>query len=114
MLAPFEEGAGRVSFEIPDGICEAVLASPVFVPAEIDPSSNDRRLLGLAIADILIDGKIMPLEQVANVADLHKRSPREPATWTRGAVRLRFGAGARVVSLMLAASPKIWQRRKSA
>jgi hypothetical protein len=114
MLAPFEEGAGRVSFKIPAGVSEAILASPVFVPAEIDPSSNDRRLLGLAIAEILIDGKIVPLAQVMNAEDVHKRSPREPATWTRGAVRLRFDPGAEVISLVLAASPKIWQRRKSA
>jgi hypothetical protein len=71
-------------------------------------------LLGLAIAEILIDGKIVPLAQVMNAEDVHKRSPREPATWTRGAVRLRFSPGAEVISLVLAASPKIWQRRKSA
>jgi hypothetical protein len=114
MLAPFEEVAGRVSFRIPAGVREAILASPVFVPAEIDPSSNDRRLLGLAIAEILIDGKIVPLAQVMNAQDVHKRSPRETATWTRGAVRLRFEPAAEIFSLVLAACPKIWQRRKSA
>jgi hypothetical protein len=113
LLAPFEEEAGRVSFRIPEGVREAVLASPVFVPAEVDPASNDRRRLGLAMTEILIDGKMIPIEQVANIVDLHKRAPRESATWTRGAVRLRFPAGAQVISLMLAASPRIWQRRRA-
>jgi hypothetical protein len=114
LLPPFEAGPGRISFRIPAGVQEAILASPVFVPAEIDPASNDRRLLGLAIIDILIDGKIAPLVQVANPVDLHKRAPRETATWTRGAVRLTFPADAETVSILLAASPRIWQRRRAA
>jgi hypothetical protein len=114
LLLPFEAEAGRISFQIPQGVREAILASPVFVPAEVDPASNDRRLLGLAITEILLDGKIVPLAQVANAQDLHKRSPRETATWTRGAVRLTFPTNAKMISLLLAASPRLWQRRQAA
>jgi hypothetical protein len=114
LMPPAEDAAERISFQIPAGVREAILASPVFVPAEIDPGSNDRRGLGIAVIEVLVDGKAMKLEDVANQEDLHKRSPRETATWTRGAVRLNLPAGTKVISFIMAAWPRVWQRRVAA
>lgn len=114
LLAPAEDAAERISFNIPAGVSQVILASPIFVPAEIDPGSNDRRGLGIAVIEVLVDGKAMKLEDVANPADLHKRSPRETATWTRGAVRLTLPAGTATISFIMAAWPRVWQRREAA
>lgn len=114
LMAPAEDAAERISFAIPAGVSEAILASPVFVPAEIDPASNDRRLLGIAVIEVLVDGKAMKLEDVANQADLHKRSPRETATWTRGAVRLALPPETKMISFIMAAWPRVWQMREVA
>jgi hypothetical protein len=110
MLLPFENLPGRVSFALPPGTTEAVFCSAVFIPAEIDPFSDDRRRLGVAITDILLDGKLVPLDQVIRPQDIHRRAPRESATWTSGATPLKITSGTGIISLNLAAIPKVWRK----
>ncbi len=114
LLAPSEVVPGRVSFVLPAGVTEAIFCSPVFVPAEIDPASNDRRRLGVALSEILLDGKLVPLERVMLAADLHRSGPRESSTWTRGAARLQIPAGTGVLTFIIAAPPKLWRARARA
>jgi hypothetical protein len=111
LLQPAETVPGRVTFALPPGTTEAVFCSAVFVPAEIDPASNDRRRLGVALTDILLDGRLVPLERVAAAADLHRRAPREQSTWTRGAVRLAIPTSPDVIALNFTACPKLWRPR---
>jgi hypothetical protein len=113
-LEPAASVPGRVTFTLPDGMREAVLCCPIFVPAESDPASNDRRILGVALTDIMLDGKLVPIESVMAAADLHRRPPRETATWTRGAVRLRFPPGTGSITLNIAASPRLWRNAYAA
>jgi hypothetical protein len=110
MQLPFENLPSRVSFTVPEGTTEAIFCSAVFVPAEIDPFSDDRRRLGVAIADILIDGRTVPLERVIRAGDLHRRTPRETATWTNGATRVAIPSGTKIITFNLAAIPRIWRR----
>jgi hypothetical protein len=110
LLFPAENVPGRVSFALPAGVSEAVFCSPVFIPAELDPASMDRRRVGAAIADVFVDGRLTALERVFVAADLHRRAPRETATWTRGAARLKIPAGATSISFHIAAPPRYWRR----
>jgi hypothetical protein len=108
--APTDSSPGRVTFELPEGTADAILCCPVFVPAEIDPASNDRRLLGIALTEIILDGKFVPLESVIEAGDMHRRAPRETAIWTRGAARLRFPPSTKTITFLIAASPRLWRR----
>jgi len=110
LLYPSENLPGRVSFTLPAGVTEAVFCSPVFIPAEVDPASMDRRRVGAAIAEVFVDGRLTALEAVFAPADLHRRAPRETATWTRGAARLKIPLGAGVISFHIAAPPRHWRR----
>lgn len=109
LLSPTDFSPGRVTFALPEDTADAILCCPVFVPAEVDPASNDRRLLGIALSEIMLDGKFVPLENVIEAGDMHRRAPRETATWTRGAARLRFPPGTRTVTFLIAASPRLWR-----
>jgi hypothetical protein len=110
LLPPSETSPGRVTFALPYDTAEAILCCPVFVPAEVDPASNDRRLLGVALTEIMLDGKFASLESVIEPGDMHRRAPRETATWTRGAARLRFPPHTKTVTFLIAASPRLWRR----
>jgi hypothetical protein len=110
LLFPSENMPGRVTFTLPAGVSEAVFCSPVFIPAEVDPASMDRRRVGAAIADVFVDGRLTAIETVFLAADLHRRAPRETATWTRGAARLKIPVGAGAISFHIAAAPRLWRR----
>jgi hypothetical protein len=108
LLAPTESSAGRLTFTLPENTTQAVLACPVFVPAEIDPASNDRRVLGVALAEIWLDGRPVVLKSVVAAADLHTSSSGDPNVWTRGAARLSFPPGTKTVTFAAAGFPRIW------
>jgi hypothetical protein len=63
-----------------------VLETPVFVPAETDPASADRRVLGIILAEILLDGKLAALNKVIAKKDLHEGSEDDTFVWTQGTV----------------------------
>jgi len=109
IIAPVSEEAGRFTFALPAGAEQALLNSATFVPAETDPSSSDRRTLGIAVTEILVDGHSLSLESVINPADLHRRGPAESATWTRGQARLRWPAGAKQLVVNVVDLPRRWQ-----
>jgi hypothetical protein len=108
-ITPLSNEAGRFTFALPAGTDQAVLQCPTFIPAETDPSSSDRRTLGIALTDMLVDGHSLPIESLINPADLHRRGPAEQATWTRGPARLRLPAEARQLALTVAELPQGWQ-----
>jgi len=108
-LSPAENLPNRVSFRLPEGAVSAVFVSAMFVPAELDPFSDDRRRLGVAIAEILLDGRSVPLENVIRPADMHARAPCETATWTSGATTLAIPPGTAVITFILSAVPRIWR-----
>lgn len=114
LIAPASVSDGRFSFVLPPGTRDAVLATPVFVPAETDPASNDRRCLGAAISEILIDGRSVPISKVIKQQDLHYPGRHDPAIWTRGAARLIIPDGAGTITFCIAAAPKLWRRRGAA
>jgi hypothetical protein len=109
LLPPSESTSGQVSFLLPPETTEAIFCSPVFTPAEIDPASNDRRRLGVALSEIFVDGKLFLFRNIVNEKDLHRRNPRETSTWTSGALRLNIPPGAKTLTFAIAAFPKLWR-----
>jgi hypothetical protein len=109
VLTPMAYEDGRTIFAIPAGAGSAVLSSPVFVPAEIDPASGDRRTLGVAIAEVMLDDGQVPLEAILYAEDLHPRAANETASWTRGDVRLALPAEVGTISLRIVGWPRGWQ-----
>ncbi len=109
LLAPDPTNPDLITFHLPPQTTHATLLSPVFTPAETDPTSADRRTLGLAIADTLIDGQLAPPHHLFNKLDLHPGDPREPAAWTRGPARLTLPPTATTLALRIATWPRHWQ-----
>jgi hypothetical protein len=109
-LSPVSGEAGRFTFALPGGTAQAVLQTPGFVPAETDPSSADRRILGMALLDILVDGHSLTLDSVINPADLYRRGPAEHATWTRGPARLTLPARSQTLVVVVAEMPRYWRK----
>ncbi len=107
MLTPVF-ASGWAIFTIPPGRTSARLVSPVFVPAEVDPASQDRRSLGVAISDMMLNDRFAPLDRSFHAADLHQAAPRDTEIWTRGNARLTLPPDTVTLSLKIAASPKRW------
>jgi hypothetical protein len=114
LLAPAAIAGEKFSFTLPPATRDAVLATPVFVPAQVDPASNDRRALGVAITEILADGRSIPISSVIDKADLHYQGRQDPSVWTRGAARLTIPDGTTTLTICLAAAPRLWHRRNAA
>lgn len=109
VLSPMAYEDGRTVFAIPEGATSAVLSSPVFVPAEIDPASGDRRILGVAITEVMLDDGQVPLDAIFYAEDLHPRADNEAASWTRGDARLALPSEVGTISLRIVGWPRGWQ-----
>jgi hypothetical protein len=114
ILAPVIDETGpdiaSLTVHLPDQVRQVDLLCASFVPAEIDPASRDRRRLGLAIADIQLDGHSLPIDAVIKVADRHPRAACDAAIWTRGDARLDLGRSGRVLTILYKARPLVWRR----
>jgi hypothetical protein len=112
-LTPVTNGIGHILFALPDNTEAITLHIPAFTPAAFDPGSDDRRRLGLAIADIQINGCALPLETLVTDG-LHPRSAGDPHVWTRDELALTLPKGAKTLSLTVAGRPKTWRPRHAA
>ncbi|WP_460254611.1 Hint domain-containing protein [Acidiphilium sp. MT5] len=114
ILAPVIDETGpdiaSLTVHLPDQVRQVDLLCASFVPAEIDPASRDRRRLGLAIADIQLDGHSLPIDAVIKAADRHPRAACDAAIWTRGDARLDLGRSGRVLTILYKARPLVWRR----
>jgi hypothetical protein len=109
LLLPTACTRSEAIFELPDDAAGVVLLSEVFTPAEIDPSSGDRRVLGIAVTGLALDGAEVAPEAVIYPEDLHRRDADERASWTRGPARLLLPAGTHMVTVRIAGWPRKWQ-----
>ncbi len=111
-LRPAQREGDRVTFHLPGGISHGIITSAVFVPAEFNPASPDRRRLGIAITGISINDIQVALHDILNPADLHPSSAQEHATWTRGDVRITLPPDARTLTLTIVGWPQVWVREE--
>ncbi|MGC9270496.1 Hint domain-containing protein [Acidiphilium sp.] len=90
----------------------AVLRSRRFVPADFDPTSEDRRELGVAIAGLRAGRRRFDPGDLAETG-FHPRAAGDTAIWTDGAGVIRLPPGARSIGIDLAAVPLTWEHRGS-
>jgi len=108
-IAPFADTIGDISFALPAGVADAVIKTASFVPAMVEPGSNDRRRLGLAVTCIVIDGVRLSPGDVLHQDSLYEQDAGDPHVWTRETIRLRLPHGARILTLQTAARAKAWK-----
>ena len=112
-IDPLPLGEGRRAFVLPGGASPVVLRSRVFVPAEIDPDSPDRRHLGICIARLQLDGTDLPLDDEALFAEgwhpmeSHRQGRQR---WSMGDAPLP--AGTRLVVVDVVGRGYYWQPRQ--
>lgn len=61
-LAPRHRAGPALSVDVPQAAPSVVLASRTAVPGELDPASSDTRRLGVAVAELRLDGKPIPFD----------------------------------------------------
>lgn len=99
ILVPQQDGSG-LRFDLPPGARHISLLSRVFAPADLDPDSQDRRRLGLAVTWLEIDGMPIPPDSPIRRTGWH--APEPAWHWTDGAATLDC-PNARSIRLGLAA-----------
>jgi hypothetical protein len=109
ILQPLSVAGDIITFALPAEAESAVLLTDAFTPAELDPRSADRRTLGVAIAEVLLDGKFACPSTVFTAADLHPRGQDETVNWTRGRTRLSWPSGTQTLAIRVTGWPKRWQ-----
>lgn len=87
----------------------AVLGSARFVPACVDPGSDDRRVLGVALAGLNTEHGFISPAQAAR-SGFHPRSEGDEALWTDGAGEIVLLPGTRRLVLDFAGLPRTWRR----
>ncbi len=89
-LEPLTGVGPELVVQVPPGASELVIASRVSVPDEFEPGCGDTRRLGVALAEIMLDGETIPLDSDSIGAGT--LAPEDDGTkawrWTDGAAVL--------------------------
>ena len=85
-----------------------ILRSSCFVPACVDPASDDRRTLGVALLALQTDLGEIHLDNCA-VEGFHSRASGDAARWTNGRGKIMVPRKAQRVRLHLEAFPRVWR-----
>jgi len=99
-------GQKRLLFVLPAGQKSVSLHSRTFAPADTDPASGDRRMLGACIMRMQIDGDDLPLDAVADGWHELEQSGAIKWRWTDG--RTPLPANARAIILDLGGRGCYW------
>jgi hypothetical protein len=98
----FTNGVARWhDLALPDGASELRLLSRTAAPAELDPNSEDRRLLGVPVAALVLDGQRIALGDARFGPGWH--DVEADLRWTAGSAVIDV-RGLTVVELLLATS----------
>ncbi len=108
-LPVLARGAGRVAVRLPAGTTRVVIASRAVVPNQLDPAHDDRRLLGVALTGLALDGVALALDGPACVAGFHQPEAAGSGLlrWTDGAATLVLPAQAEAARLDLTLLPGV-------
>jgi hypothetical protein len=82
------------------------LRSRAWTPAEMQPDSDDTRRLGVAVARLLLDGRLVALDSPALAAGWH--APEADGRWTDGAAGIPV-AGVRCLAFDVAMAGRYWR-----
>ncbi len=100
-------------FLLPQRSREIALRSEIFVPAGLDPQTEDCRPLGVRLGGIVADGRVIPLDGPALERGFHaiEGNGVQRWRWTDGAAQIRLpAAGAMVLDLRLLSPTEVWTR----
>ena len=104
-LAPLASDGPQLAVRLPAGTTGVVIASRVSVPDEFAPGSGDTRRLGVALAEIALDGRTIRLDTGLIVAGMLAPEAEGDNVWrwTDGAAVLNLppGAGERTLELRI-------------
>jgi hypothetical protein len=108
-IEPIRLGEWRFAFAIPADRADISLNSRWFIPAEIDPGGKDKRILGVCVGRLQVDGDEVPLEDEAAFADgWHGLEPDR--RWSNGSALLP--GKSRLVVVDLAGEGRYWVEEK--
>jgi ELWxxDGT repeat protein len=108
IIAPVHSVGAMHKYRLPDAAINLMILSPSEQPCAIEPTSSDRRWLGVAINGILLDGRPVPLHSELLAEGFY---PIENGwRWTNGAARLQLPPtkGGRWLELRIASRAAIW------
>jgi serralysin len=103
---PAEVTGATWRFRLPAGASRVRLVSSVSVPAHVFAEQDDTRPLGVAIANLRIDGEMVPPGDPRLGHGWH--APEQAWQWTDGDAELNC-AGAREVTFTVAITARYWQ-----
>ena len=114
-----ESGSGSdagsaLAVTLPPGVGRVVIASRVSVPEEFEPGCGDTRRLGVALAELVLDGEAIPLDAPLFGGGLlpPERDGVNEWRWTNGAAVLNLPPAARARVLTLRIHPG-WRRYRA-
>ncbi len=80
-LEPLEGEGAELAVRLPAGATQVVIASRVSPPDEFEPGSGDTRRLGVALAELALDGDNIPLDSTLIGAGTLAPEAEGPNTW---------------------------------
>lgn len=101
----------RVLLDLPHPSRFLTLRTRTGLPADTDPASEDRRMLGFCAGALRVDGRRVP---VWHGAGWHSPSPADRGMWSGAEAELRFLRPARRISIDLLGSVPRWERNPAA
>jgi hypothetical protein len=106
----------RAAFVLPAGARSITLVSRTFIPAQINPCSQDQRTLGVYVQRLQLDGEDVAMnDDDAFGPGWHHHEPRENsagARWTTGVTPI--ASSARLVIIDLAGQGYYWTSEETA
>ena len=103
----------RLAFMLPPGAANIELRSRTFVPAQMEPASDDRRVMGICVSRLQLDGADVSLDDAGVFADAWHPLERAAsgAQWRWSHDRAALPAGTRLVVIDLNAHGVYWRSR---
>ncbi|MCX7382203.1 MAG: Hint domain-containing protein [Alphaproteobacteria bacterium] len=108
-VVPGERNGPVWSYRLPAGANRVRILSRRWCPVWVDPGSDDARQLGVAIARIKLDGRVIALDDVRLSSGWHAMEPETEVCWrwTDGDSGLAL-AGVRSIEFAVAMTGKYW------
>jgi hypothetical protein len=113
-ITPSTDGTGRHVFAVPVGTRSATLVSRTARPSDRAPWCGDRRVLGVAVGVVQVDGVRLELEALTEGWHAAEWAGARCWRWTNGAATIRLPGHAAVLDVMITATLAYGEPEKEA